>query len=102
MTRPPFPILTSACYPCDNSDHDGGNLTSDLFFDMPCARSIPLPTAAIMQWDIGNSHSANVVWKKLIAVKYPLTLDCRLLCTKQRDVINPSRSGNTSLASASV
>ena len=69
---------------------------------MPCAWSIPFPTAAIMRYDIGNSHPANILWKKLIAAKYPLTVDCRLLCTKHRDDITPSRSDNTSLGSASL
>ena len=102
MTRPPSSIPTSACRPCDNSDHDSGNVTCAFFFCMPCARSILFPIAAIMQCDIGNSHPANSLWKKLIAAKYPLTVDCRFLCTKHRDAMNPSGSDNTSLGSASV
>ena len=70
---------------------------------MPCDRSIPFPTAAIMPCDIGNSHPATISWKdKFIAATCPLTVDCRLLCTKHRGAVNPSRSDNTSLGSASV
>ena len=100
MTRPPSSILTSTCRPCDNSDHDSGNLTCALISHMPCARSIPFPTAAILRCGIGNSHPANNLWKKAIAAKYPLTVDCRLLCTKQRDAKAPSRSDSTSVVSA--
>ena len=60
MTHPPSSILTSACRPCDNSHDDSGNLTCAFFSDMPCARSIPFSTAAVMQCDIGNSHPATL------------------------------------------
>ena len=69
---------------------------------MPCARSILFSTAAIMQCDIDNTHPAHILWKKLIAAKYPLTVDYRLVCTKQRDAENPSRSDSFSLGLASV
>ena len=82
MTRATSSILRSAYRPCHHSDYDSGDLTCAFLIDMPCARSIPFPTAAAMRCDIGNSNPENIVWKKLIAPKYPLTVDCRLLCTK--------------------
>ena len=60
------------------------------------------PTAAIKQCDIGKSNPVSILWKKSIVAKLFPTVDCQLLCTKQRDAMNPSRSNNTSLGSASA
>ena len=69
---------------------------------MPCARSIPFPTGAIMQCNNGNSRPAKILWKKLISARHPLTINCQLFCTNDQDAMNPSRADNTSLGSASV
>ena len=52
-----------------------GNTTCSFFVYIPCAWSIPFPTPSIMQCYIGNSHSANNLLEKLVALKYHLTVD---------------------------
>ena len=100
MTYHPSSILTTACHPSASVAHVKGNRTCCFLIGIPCPLPIPFPTATIMQCDKSSSHPANILWKTLIAAKYPLTVDCWLLCSKQRDVMNSSSSVCASLGSS--
>ena len=60
----------------DKMHHVNGNLAGAFFGVIPCAQSIPFPTAAIIQCEEGNSHPAYILLKDLIGAKYPLTVGC--------------------------
>ena len=44
------------CLPWAKMAQVSGNLTCVDFCEAPCARSIPFPTATIMQCEVGSSH----------------------------------------------
>ena len=75
MTRPPSSMDVTTRCPCDKMKHVNSNLAGAIFGVIPCARSSPFPTAALIQYEVGNSHPAYILWKYLIAAKYPLTVD---------------------------
>ena len=60
MTHPPSTMVFTTRFPCDRMDHVNGNLTCAVLGTIPCARSIPFPTAVIIQWDVGNSQPAYI------------------------------------------
>ena len=51
--------------------------------EFPYALSIPFPTAVTMQCEVGNSHPPNILWKYLIAARYPRTVRLWFLKVKQ-------------------
>ena len=70
MTRPSSPALISTRHPCDNSDHDNGNLTCESLLDLPCALSILFFEAAITHCDIVRPQPAKIMgrsrWRRSI------------------------------------
>ena len=76
MASPQSTILATRLRPREIIAHVSGSLTCAFIFYIPCTVSILLPTAKIMECDVGSSYPANILWKKSIAAKYPLTVDC--------------------------
>ena len=72
-----------------------GNLTCANFCDAPCTRSIPFLPATTMQCEAGGSHPARILWKTLVAARYPLSGDCWLLRTLQGLAMNAINSEST-------
>ena len=95
MIPPPSAMFVTTRCPCESIDHVRGNRTVAFFCVIPCARSVPFPTATIIPCEVGSSQPAYILWKYLIAAKYSLTVHCWLLCTKQLDTINSNSSPNT-------
>ena len=81
MTFPPSAMFVTTYLPWARRAQVSDNLTCAGFCAAPCARSIPFPTATIIQCKVGSSHPAYILWKNMVAARYPLTVDCRLLCT---------------------
>ena len=76
MAYPPSSVFATTLRPCASTARVSGNLNCIFFFAVPWALSNHLPTATIMQCDVGGSQTANILWEKLIAAKYALTVDC--------------------------
>ena len=55
MTFRPSYMLAITHLPCDERGQVKGNLTCVLFCDIPFRRSIPFPTATIMQSEVGGT-----------------------------------------------